>query len=190
MFGQLTARLARSGLATGTSVLTLFGTLSRTWPDRDPLDIYLNDHLLGATLGAELAARIASAHRASLEGPTLERIAAEISEDRAALKETMEALGVPIRGYKVALGWVAEKAGRLKPNGHLLERSALSDLEELEAMRLGVEGKAAGWRTLRALADRDHRLETVRLDALIARARRQASTLEEIRVRTAERLVP
>jgi hypothetical protein len=188
VFGQFTGYLARSALAAGTSVLTVLGTLSRVWPDREPLDIYLNDHLLGATLGTELAARIAAAHRTTPEGPALEAVAAEIGEDRAALLEIMAALGVRARRYKVALGWVAEKAGRLKLNGRLRERSPLSDLEELEMMRLGVEGKAAGWRTLRVLAERDHRLETVRLDALLARARRQASTLEALRVRSAGRL--
>jgi hypothetical protein len=189
MFRQLTGRLATSGLATGTSGLAALGALSRARPDRDPLDIYLNDHLLGATLGAELAARIASAHQSSPEGATLKTLAAEIREDRSTLKEIMDVLNVPIRRYKVALGWVAEKAGRMKPNGHLLERSPLSDLEEFEVMRLGVEGKGACWRTLHALADHDDRLETVRLDALLARANRQASTLEELRVRTAEHLI-
>jgi hypothetical protein len=41
-------------------------------------------------------------------------------------------------------------------------RSPLSDLEELELLRLGVEGKAAGWRTLRTQADTDARLDAVR----------------------------
>ena len=49
-------------------------------------------------------------------------------------------------------------------------------------LRLGVEGKAAGWRTLRVLADTDQRLEPARLDELIARARRQADLLEDLRV--------
>ena len=44
-------------------------------------------------------------------------------------------------------------------------------LEELEILRLGVEGKAAGWRTLQTLADTDTRLDPARLDQLISRAR-------------------
>ena len=64
----------------------------------------------------------------------------------------MAALGIPVRRYKVGAAWIGEKAGRLKFNGRLLARSPLSDLEELEMLRLGVEGKAAGWRTLRTLA--------------------------------------
>jgi hypothetical protein len=68
-------------------------------------------------------------------------------------------------------------------------RSPLSSLVELEVLRLGVEGKAAGWRTLRSQADRDSRLDSVRLDELIARARAQAVVLEELRVRAADEIV-
>ncbi len=62
-------------------------------------------------------------------------------------------------------------------------------MEELELLRLEVEGKAAGWRTLRAQADTDARIDAERLDELIARAKTQASQLEELRVRAAGRVV-
>jgi hypothetical protein len=51
----------------------------------------------------------------------------------------MAAMGVKIRSYKVFAAWAGEKAGRLKLNGHLLWRSPLTDLEETELLRLGVE---------------------------------------------------
>jgi hypothetical protein len=47
-------------------------------------------------------------------------------------------------------------------------------------LRLGVERKAAGWRTLRALADAGSRLDRDRLNELMARAREQADLLEEL----------
>jgi len=84
---------------------------------------------------------------------------------------------------------MGEKAARLKLNGHLLARSPLSSLEELEMLRLGVEGKAAGWRTLRVLAGTDKRLDPRRLDELIARAQRQAELLEKLRVRAAGQVI-
>lgn len=149
----------------------------------DLLGIYLNDHLAGATAGVDLLRRSAGALRGSPTGDTLERLAAEVAEDRAALEDMMSALGVPVRRYKIYAAWAAEKVGRLKLNGHLLARSPLSNVIELEAMRLGVEGKVAGWITLRTVADRDGRLDASRLDDLIARARRQADTLEELRLR-------
>ena len=54
------------------------------------------------------------------DGGALQRFAAEVAQDRAALLEVMAALGVPVRGYKAWAGWIGEKAGRLKFNGHLL----------------------------------------------------------------------
>jgi hypothetical protein len=158
-------------------------------PPRHPmLGIYLNDHLAGATAGLELAHRVERTHQRREEKDDLRRIAAEISQDRAALLEIMAALSIAVRGYKVSAAWIGEKASRLKLNGRILSRSPLSDLEELEMLRLGVEGKAAGWRTLRAVADGDQRLDAVRLDDLISRARDQANLLEELRVRAARQV--
>jgi hypothetical protein len=156
---------------------------------QDPLGIYLNDHLAGATAGVGLARRVAGAQQVPAPPPDLRRFADEVAEDRAALLDIMGTLGVPVRSYKVWAAWAGEKAGRLKPNGRLTTRSPLSNLEELEIMRLGVEGKAAGWRTLRALADRDGRLDAGQLDELISRARGQADFLEASRVRAALQVI-
>jgi hypothetical protein len=153
------------------------------------LRIYLNDHLAGATAGTELAHRTARSRGDGQDAGTLRRLAAEIAQDRAALLATMAALGIRVRRYKVGAAWVGEKAGRLKFNGRLFARSPLSDLEELEMLRLGVEAKAAGWRTLRTLADTDTRLDPGRLDELISRARRQADLLEDLRVDAADQVI-
>jgi hypothetical protein len=151
--------------------------------------IYLNDHLAGATAGTELVRRAAASQGGTPAGAVLARLAREVMQDRAALVEMMTALGVTVRQYKARLAWLGEKAARLKLNGRTAARSPLSLLEELELMRLGVEGKAASWRTLRTLAERDQRLDTRQLDDLIERARSQSQTLEELRVNTAEGLV-
>jgi hypothetical protein len=119
----------------------------------------------------------------------LSRLAVEIAQDRSALLAIMAALGVTVAAYKVGVAWIGEKIGRLKFNGGLLGRPPLSDLEELELLRLGVEGKAAGWRTLRILADIDRRLDAERLDELISRARSQADQLEELRIHAASRVI-
>lgn len=157
---------------------------------RDLLGIYLNDHLAGATTGPGLARRMAaSAEPGTERAAVLSRLAGEITADRAALLRIMAALGIPVRGYKVFAAWAGERAGRLKLNGRLVTRSPLSDLEETEMLRLGVDGKAAGWRTLRALAERDGRLDAGRLDDLLARADRQSGELESLRVSTAEQLL-
>ncbi|WP_308340600.1 MULTISPECIES: transaldolase [unclassified Streptomyces] len=160
--------------------------------DDDPegaglLGIYLNDHYTGATGGLELFRRAAKARPDAQETAVLADLARQVDEDRDALAAIMEDLGVPLSRSKAALGWVAEKAGRLKPNGHLRSRSPLSDVLETEAMLLGVLGKAACWRTLRALAESDERLSAARLDALLERAEQQSAALEELRSATAAR---
>ena len=168
------------------------GALARVRASQSPHDllgIYLNDHLAGATGGMELARRVAGSHHDPAQRPTLRRLAADITQDRRALLDIMTVLGLPVRNYKLSAAWMAEKAARLKLNGRLLSRSPLSSLEELERLRLGVEGKAAGWRTLRTLAETDSRLNRGRLDELMARAREQADMLEELRVHAAAHLI-
>ncbi|MGA5042211.1 hypothetical protein ACPCA8_35080 [Streptomyces capoamus] len=160
----------------------------RTPPGVDAklLGIYLNDHLAGATAGTGRAARLARTARGSALGRALEPVAAEIAEDRAALLAIMRDLGIPVRRYKVCAGWAAERAGRLKPNGHLVGPSPLGILLDLEGLRLGIEGKAAVWQSLRRLSAADGRLDAARLDTLLERARRQQDTVEEWRVRQAD----
>jgi hypothetical protein len=82
---------------------------------------------------------------------------------------------------------IVARVGRLKLNGRLLTRSPLSSLIELEGRRLGVEGKLAGWRSLRRLADDDARLDAVRLDELCQRAERQIDSLERMRINAVDR---
>ncbi len=157
---------------------------------QDLLGVYLNDHLAGATLGMELARRTtASAEPGSERATAVSGLAAEITRDRSALLRIMADLGIRVRGYKVFAAWAGEKAGRLKLNGRLLTKSPLSDLLETEILLAAVEGKAAGWRTLRELAERDSRLTAGQLDDLIARADHQASALESLRAAAAARVL-
>lgn len=147
------------------------------------LGTYVNDHLAGATGGVELIRRLAAAERRTDYGPELRRLAAEIAEDHRGLLGLMDRLEVPRAKHKEALAWAGEKVARLKFNGRLFTRSPLSRVVELEAMRLGVEGKAAAWRTLRQRAVHDSRLDVAELDRLLERANEQSETLERLRMR-------
>jgi len=150
----------------------------------DPLAIYLNDHLAGSTAGVELARRAASNNAGNEYGRVLSDIAREIEEDRATLEALMDRLDVGRDRVKTAAAWVVERAGRLKPNGHLLTYSPLSRLEELEFLLLGVSGKLSMWRAL------DHaiheRLGGIELSQLEARAESQRERLEALRLRAAD----
>ncbi|ONH32618.1 hypothetical protein [Pseudofrankia asymbiotica] len=149
------------------------------------LGIYLNDHLAGSSAGLRLARRLAGAHERLPIGPELRSIAEEIDEDRSVLIALMEQLGAPRRRYKIAAGLLAELVGRLKSNGRLVARSPLSTVTELEALRLGVEGKRLAWVTLRDLAEEEPGLglDPARFDQLEQRAVGQAARLEAMRLR-------
>ncbi|NEA67870.1 hypothetical protein [Streptomyces sp. SID12488] len=153
--------------------------------DTDLLGIYLNDHLAGATVGTDRSRSLAEseAERDPALADAVGPISVEIAEDRADLVRIMRSLDVPVRRYKIVAGRLAERAGRLKGNGRIVRRSPLTSMVELEMLRLGVEAKAAVWRTLRRLADTDERLDPVRLDGLLGRADRQLDTLEQLRLR-------
>lgn len=100
----------------------------------------------------------------------------------------MDELEVPVRRYKLYTAAAAELAGRLKFNGHLLTRSPLSVIVELEMLRLGIEGKASGWRTLRTVGAERGRPDVARVDRLLERAAEQAAVVETLRVRAAARV--
>jgi hypothetical protein len=150
------------------------------------LATYLNDHLAGATGGHELAKRAARENDGSELGTFLSGLATEIEEDRATLQAVMDDLGVKTDRLKVAAGWAAEKAGRLKPNGQLLGYSPLSPLVELEALLIGITGKLGLWRALAEVAA-DVGLERPRFDELAARAERQRQDVEARRLEVARR---
>jgi hypothetical protein len=151
----------------------------------DNLSIYLNDHLAGATGGVELFRRAAKSQTDETRRAALSSLGDQVEEDRATLLNVMGRLGVPPARSRVAAGWLAEKAGRLKLNGTLLRRSPLSDLVELEAMRLGIEAKGCLWRSLRMLAATDGRLEASEFEDLETRAHAQIYELETMRLAAA-----
>lgn len=152
----------------------------------DLLDIYLSDHFAGATGGVALIRRIAESHDGEAKSE-LTRVADDIDDDRTALREIMRRVGARPRRYKAVGAWVGEKFARLKSNGRLFRRSGLSSVLELEAMQLGVEGKAALWLALRLLADTDERLDQAALDELRARAESQIAILERLRCEAVRR---
>jgi len=153
--------------------------------DQDLLAIYLNDHLAAATAGVELARRAASSHEGE-RGAELTRLADEISEDREALRDIMKRLDVAESTVKKVAGWAGEKVGRLKPNDHLLSRSPLSDVLELEALRAGTAARIAGFQVLRAVAVDDSRITKEELETLMQRADDQAERLYKLHIQLAQ----
>jgi hypothetical protein len=147
------------------------------------LPIYLNDHLVGSTVGVELVRRMERENSGTELGAFLLDLAAEIEEDREALLQLMQKLGVTPSRAKIAAGWTAEKLGRLKLNGQVRGYSPLSRLVELEGLATGIEGKRSLWLALGAIDD--PRLIDTDLGALAERARSQRERLEPHRLAAA-----
>ena len=115
------------------------------------LAVYLQNHWAAAAGGVDLAQRVAETHADSDVGAELHAIAGEVAEDREALRALMVLLDLDPGTVGPATARLAERIGRLKPNGHVLRRSPVSDLLEVEALRAAVTGKRAGWDTLLVL---------------------------------------
>lgn len=146
------------------------------------LRIYLQDHLAGSVGLLELARRGAGQYGGSGIGAFMERLAEEIEADHDALERFAAAVGTGGDRLKQALAWTAEKAGRLKLNGHLLTPSPLSPVVELEVLALGIEGKLLLWRALAALYAEGETPGGIDVGELIARGERQRAEVEEHRL--------
>ena len=142
------------------------------------LEIYLADHLAASTAGLELARRSARSNADNPTGEFLRRLVVEIEDDRETLKRVIAKLGLRPSRPKEGAAWVIEKVGRLKLNGQLRGYSPLSRVLELESLTVGIAGKEALWRALQRVGA----VDTVDLERLIERARRQRAEAEEQRV--------
>jgi len=153
------------------------------------LAIYLNDHLAGAALGVELARRLRSSNSGDAEfGQPLARICTEIEEDRETLIRLTDRLGIKRDQVKPALAKLAERVGRLKPNGHLRTYSPLSRVLELEVLASGIGGKMQLWNALEeSFGDS---LDGFDFHALAERADRQGQVVEDLHLAAVKRTLP
>jgi hypothetical protein len=147
----------------------------------DLLAVYVNDHIAAAAGGIELVSRMIGVHRGTRHEAPLRQLLDELRQEKSDLTATARALGLPVRPYKQVAVWVAEKASRLKLNGHVLTRSPLSDLVEFEFLASAVRSKRSGFETLRIAATVDPRIDPVLLDSLIEQANRQYRWLTDLR---------
>ena len=114
------------------------------------LHIFLRNHEAAARAGLDLIRRTATNQRRQPYAGELAAIADEAREDLTSLQLLMRHLEVEpdmVLGTALRLG---ERAGRLKPNGHLLRRAPLSDLVEVQGVINALTLKLTGWRALAA----------------------------------------
>lgn len=154
--------------------------------DQRLLGVYLNNHLTGANGGVDLFRRAAEQHRGTDVGDELAQLAEEVREDRAALRRVMRRLGVEENRPMTLLGKVGERVGRFKPNGFVVRRSPLSDVVELEALRVAVAGRTAGWQLLLVVAGDDAQLDRDEVEGRVRLAEEHAARLARLHLSMAE----
>ncbi|QGU04252.1 NAD-dependent epimerase/dehydratase family protein [Corynebacterium comes] len=171
---------AKSGAHAGAGSATEGGT--EDLPEnltKDLMGLYLSDHLTGATAGVNRIERMAADFIDTPVYADLASLADEIRADRELLRNIVEDLGFPRKPYRQAAAWAAERVGRLKLNGRIIERSPMTLLLEAELMRSAVAGKLGGWQTLREHAP-ELGLDREVFDRLIEATHRQLSTLDGV----------
>jgi hypothetical protein len=154
--------------------------------DDQLLRIYLEDHAAGATAGLELAKKCRRENPATPLASFLDGFIDELYRDRTVLFEILGTMGTTKMSLpKRAGSWILEKASRLKLSARTARHGELARLEELELLRIAVEGKLAMWRLLLSLAPADVRLQRFALEEHEARAKAQRDGLERWRLKAA-----
>lgn len=146
------------------------------------LDVYLNDHLAGSTLGRDLARQLESQNEGTPLGERMGSIASAIEADREALEDLMERLGTTANPLKQSVTWLTEKVARLKFSGTTTGDRELGTFLALETLSLGVEGKLSLWQALAAIAGDEPALREMDLPDLMRRAETQRVALERERL--------
>lgn len=145
------------------------------------LAVYLNDHLAGSVSALELFGFLERSEWPAGGQAILAELRAEVAADRAVLESLMARLRIPESGFRKAAAWTGGKLSEFKSR---LEDSSgdLHRLEALDALSMGIEGKALLWRALGVAAETDTELQGPRYAALAERAQTQRARLEEIRI--------
>lgn len=151
---------------------------------------YLQTHLAGSRAGVDLFGRSAKAQFDPAIGQALREIQREVIAEREQLQQIMDLFDVSENLVRSAAARLTERVSRLKPNGSLLHRTPLTDLVELEALRIAVSGKQAGWEALLAIEDLVPELDRTQLEQLAEQGRSQLDRLADLHTTAARAALP
>ncbi|HEV7861977.1 MAG TPA: hypothetical protein VGR20_04725 [Acidimicrobiia bacterium] len=150
-----------------------------------PLEVYLNDHLGGATGACEVTRNAVEKFATSSHRNFLSEFLTEVEEDRATLEEMIRAVGGQPNPMKQAGAWLMEKVSRIKLSPGGTGSEEMSALLTLEMLCIGVEGKICLWAALQQIRGDVEELSAFDLDDLMARAQSQRQGLEKERLTAA-----
>lgn len=154
------------------------------------LAAYLQTHLAGSRAGVDLFERSAKAQFDPQIGRVLMEIRGEVIDERQHLQKIMATFDISENLIRSAAARITERVSRLKPNGSLLHRTPLTDLVELEALRIAVSGKQAGWEALLEIQDLVPELDRAQLEQLVAQGQSQLDRLAEVHTTAARAALP
>ena len=143
---------------------------------------YLQHHWTVCTAGVALFRRVGRSFSDTTVAEEVRALGTEAAADRESLAAVMRSVGVSPSAFGATAARTAELLGRLKPNGRIVRRSPLTDVIELEMLRVAVTSKRAAFEVLRVAADDDARLDPYALDRLVERADESLRTLERLHV--------
>ncbi len=149
------------------------------------LHAHMRWHWAAASAGRAEFRRVARSLTPAKGRDTVRELAREIDVDRQSLKGLMDAVGARPSRLASVMARLASAATRLVPVGRGVDRSARTDVRELEALRATISMKAACWELLLVLSDTDRRLDRARLQDLLQRAEDQIGRLRELHLRLA-----
>jgi len=138
---------------------------------QDPLAIYLHDHLAGSSFAVELLQKLAAEFAGTQSGGVASELLEQVQTDRETLKDLIDRIGKTNADLHDALGWIAERASRMKLKHD--DPDGIGAFEAFETISLGILGKRSLWEALKARQRIDPRLGDFDYDALIGRAEQQ-----------------
>ncbi|MBA3450860.1 MAG: hypothetical protein H0T18_06585 [Chloroflexia bacterium] len=150
----------------------------------ESLATYLNDHLAGSVVALELLDHLAEQNDSTRT--MLTTLHSDITADRETLERLMAQLDITTSRPRQAAAWLVEKLSELKLRLDNLSGSALRQLEGLEAVAMGIDGKIALWHALAAVRDDVPELKRLDYLELLRRAEAQRQVVEELRLRAAK----
>ncbi len=151
---------------------------------QDHLQSYLNDHLAGATTGLELIEFLISTHAGEPQALFFEDLRREVEADQKTLRDLISHLGFEPGTTRQAAAWTMEKLARIKFLLAGPSKGNLGELEAMEALAMGIEGKKALWAALTVVTDVPP-LQALDLAQLQQRAGEQRARLEVLRLEAA-----
>lgn len=148
----------------------------------DDIATYLNDHLAGSVSALELLDHLAEKAPDPARKTFFKSLRIDIAEDQDTLKSMLQQVAGSESGLRKAAAWLTEKVSRARFAFDDSGGGELAQLEALEALALGIQGKLGLWRALGPLAGRVPSWRGIDFGRLERRAQDQHGRVEATRI--------